>query len=312
MNPISLVFLNGQYAEHLSDKMCLPKEIELHADEEFFLRIPKKLNCLQPIYLRFLTDSAKQNSRFKHRIQVEADASVILIEEHLDAHRTESHTKKGETELHLHKNATVHYCKLQNENQMRVHFADLHVLQNESSTLHLFLADSGSLSAQNAVRVHLQEAHAACHLLGFYYLTHDDQVLNNAIQVNHVAPFSQSNMIFKGILNKKSRAAFQGKVYVDKKGEHTLAHQTNHNLLLSNAAEIHTEPHLEIYAEDIKCTHGATVGQLNQEALFYLQTRGLTKADALKLLTEAYLADLLTHIADLTIRQYVSERVLLS
>ena len=162
------------------------------------------------------------------------------------------------------------------------------VHQEEASALNMLIIDSGSRATQANLRVKLHERHATCHLDGLYWLTQDHQTLDNQIQIDHIADNGTSSMFYKGVLDKKSRALFNGKVHVHENAQQTNALQANHNLLLSKYAEVRSEPQLEIYSNDIKCAHGATVGQLDAEALFYLRSRGIEANLALQLLTEAF------------------------
>jgi Fe-S cluster assembly protein SufD len=117
-------------------------------------------------------------------------------------------------------------------------------------------------------------------------------------------------MLYKGILDKKSQAVFNGKVYAHAGAKQTHAVQANHNLLLSSVAEVNTKPELEIYTDDVKCVHGATVGQLNEDALFYLRARGVEKEAALKILSQAFIAEVIHAIADPVIKNYIQQRVI--
>jgi Fe-S cluster assembly protein SufD len=173
----------------------------------------------------------------------------------------------------------------------------------------LFFADCGAAQAHVNLHVNLDEKHATCHLNGLYQLNHDAQQINNHIYINHVAEYGISSMHFKGILDNRSHAEFVGKVHVHEKAQHTHAQQSNHNLLLSSYAEVKTKPELEIYADDVKCAHGATVGQLDEDALFYLRSRGIEKQDALQLLTLAFADDIMNKIENVTIRNHIQNRM---
>ncbi len=124
----------------------------------------------------------------------------------------------------------------------------------------------------------MQEPGAECRTGGFYHLHHDNQYIDNHIDIDHVAPRSNSEMLYKGILDNKSRAVFNGRLHVEKDAQKIIAYQANHNLLLSNDAEVYSKPELEIYADDVKCKHGATTGQLDQDAFFYLRSRGIARS----------------------------------
>jgi len=301
MQPISLVFVEGQFVEALSDLTALPPSVEFILNPSCVLRIPPHVQLTHPIYFKFLTP---HDQPLLHRIEVGKEASAIFIEEHI-ADQYQAHLT---TELFLEFNATLHYCKFQQASKDVKQMANFKVEQKASSVFHLFLADMSGATIENNIQVCLKEAFAECHLLGLYYLTQDQQTVANKMSVNHHAAKGQSSMIFKGILNQKSKAEFQGKVLVKQEATDTIAHQANHHLLLSDQAEARSLPQLEIYAEDIKCTHGATMGQLNEEALFYLRSRGFTKEAALKCLTDAFAADLLAQIKMPILRRYMEEK----
>jgi Fe-S cluster assembly protein SufD len=116
------------------------------------------------------------------------------------------------------------------------------------------------------------------------------------IDIEHAAPRSSSEMLYKGILDKKSRAVFNGRLHVEQNAQKILAYQANHNLLLSNEAEVNSKPELEIYADDVKCKHGATTGQLDQDALFYMQARGIQRVDAVNILLKGFSDEILQRV----------------
>jgi len=140
-------------------------------------------------------------------------------------------------------------------------------------------------------------------------LNQDQQHVDHHLHVDHLASHGASSMLYKGILDKKSRAVFNGKVYVHPATKQISAHQANHNLLLSNEAEVNSKPELEIYSDDVKCTHGATIGQLDHESLFYLTSRGIEKNEAHKLLIRAFAEEVYSKMDDVMIRQYVQKRM---
>ena len=125
----------------------------------------------------------------------------------------------------------------------------------------------------------------------------------------HAAPHSQSDMLYKGIMENKSRAVFNGKVHVEKNAQKILAQQANHHLLLSQQAEAYSKPELEIYADDVKCKHGATTGQLDQDALFYLRARGIEEADAVAMLLQGFSDNIMQRITHQGVKMRVQEMV---
>jgi Fe-S cluster assembly protein SufD len=143
------------------------------------------------------------------------------------------------------------------------------------------------------------------------YLTHGEQVVDNHTAIFHDHPNCNSWEVYKGVLEERSRAVFNGKVFVKPEAQKTDAKQTNRNLLLSDGAKVDTKPQLEIFADDVKCTHGATVGHLDQTAMFYLTSRGLPQAVAKKMLTYAFAAEVVNEVALEPVRQEL-DRLLLA
>jgi Fe-S cluster assembly protein SufD len=142
------------------------------------------------------------------------------------------------------------------------------------------------------------------------YLTHGDQVVDNHTAIFHDHPNCNSWEVYKGVLEERSRAVFNGKVFVKPEAQKTDAKQTNRNLLLSDAAKVNTKPQLEIFADDVKCTHGATVGYLDQAALFYLASRGVPKSAAKKILTYAFAAEVVNEVALEPVREELNRLLL--
>jgi Fe-S cluster assembly protein SufD len=199
------------------------------------------------------------------------------------------------------------YCKKQNENKKSIHIAHTLVKQLQNSKLSLSSFLCGGLFARDEVKVKLLEPGASCHTGGYYGSSVDNQYVDYHIDIYHLASHSMSEMLFKGTIDKKSRAVFNGKLYVEKDVQKILAHQTNHNLLLSKEAEIYSKPELEIYADDVKCKHGASIGQINHEALFYLRTRGISYSDALAILREGFADDIVQRIKHPEMRMRIQE-----
>lgn len=297
MKAISLVFVNGQFSQELSDMTQLPDHVHRDFSSGLSLTIPKHVSLSLPLHIKLIGDG---DYSFTQELFVEEDAAVNIIAEY------SGNVAHIHSQFQLKPSAKVNYYQLQREECQQ---ADIHVMQYESSCLHIFFADTVDM-AKRSVHVKLQEPFAECHLRGLYYLTADLQTLSQNILIEHVAKYSKSSMLFKGILDKKSSAAFVGKVYVHQDAQHIDAKQATHHLLLSNDAEAKAKPELEIYADDVKCTHAATVGQLDEEALFYLQSRGIEKSYALQLLTQAFANDLIQQIDDPVIKQYIQPRAM--
>lgn len=280
---------------------------ELHLWEQgIFLYVPKDIVLTTPIY--FTNHAVDQTVKdIRYIIIADTNSDVTIIEEHTGTE--EKYATQVTTELYARDNARIHYCKIQNESREAVHMAKIQINQQKASQVATFCLDQGGHFVRHDIHVSLDGHGASCDLKGLYELSHDKQTIQNYLNVKHTAEQGTSSMLYKGILDKKSRAVFNGKVYVESSARGTNAHQANHNLLLSPDAEIQTKPELEIYADDVKCAHGATVGQLDEEALFYLQSRGINKAEAEKMLTHAFAEDLLSKLDHTVIQHYIKQRI---
>lgn len=303
---ISYVFVNG-VCSITSQHDSMHDSVRLN-DNEIVIHIPKNTNIATPIHLHFLTQNVTEYS-YAPRIKItaEANSSVTIIEEY-SAENAEHYTTQTTTELNANNNAKIHYYKIQNESLTANHNAQISVTQKNASSIKTFFSDLGSLTARENLHVKLAEIGAECVMSGIYCLQHDKQTLENNVHVDHTAEHGTSAMLYKGILAKKSKASFNGKVFVDPQAKKIQSQQANHNLLLSKEAEVNTKPELEIYADDVKCAHGATVGQIDEDALFYLRARGIDQEQAMELLTRAFAMEVMNQIEDDAMRSYIQER----
>lgn len=219
----------------------------------------------------------------------------MLIEEHVSL-GNQTYFINSVAQAIVSEQAHFTYYKLQRENDQAIHMAHLFVEQMRDSVTSLTHFSRGGYFARDEVVIKLQGQGAYCQTSGFYSVCRDDQWVDYHIDMNHLAPNSHSEMLYKGILKNKSRAIFNGRLLVEKTAQKTLAYQANHNLLLSNEAEAYSKPQLEIYAEEVKCKHGATIGQINEEALFYLRSRGLNKQQAIEVLLQGFAGEIIQSI----------------
>jgi Fe-S cluster assembly protein SufD len=199
------------------------------------------------------------------------------------------------TEVVLDEGAILDHYKVQQEGGGAFHVATLQVQQGRSSTFSSHSITFGGRLTRNDVNAVLDAEGCECTLNGLY-LGAGEQLIDNHTRIDHARPHCASHELYKGILDGKARGVFNGKIYVHQAAQKTDAKQTNQTLLLSDDAVIDTKPQLEIYADDVKCTHGATVGQLDAEGLFYLRTRGLGKDEARALLTFAFANDIISRV----------------
>jgi Fe-S cluster assembly protein SufD len=274
-----------------------------------FVDIPKKSKIHKPIYLLFINTQQNQfltNSR--NIIVANENSEVTIIEEHL-GQTAQHYFTNVVTDIKAAANAAVTYYKLQAEDETATHTANIFVEQQQNSRVKTYFLSCGARLARDDLSIWQHASGTETEMYGLYTLQHDQQHIDHHLHVDHLAAHGTSSMLYKGVMAKKSRAVFNGKVHVHPEAQQINAHQFNHNLLLSADAEIYTKPELEIYADDVKCTHGATVGQLDNESLFYLRSRGIDLTEAHALLRRAFAEEIYSKIEDANIAQYLQKRM---
>ena len=213
------------------------------------------------------------------------------------------------TEIVLGENAIIDHYKVQEEGDHAFHIATLQVQLGRSSRFSTHAFHFGGRLVRNEVNAMLGAEGGECVLNGLY-LADGEQLIDNHTQIDHAQPHCTSKQLYKGILDGHARGVFNGRIRVHQDAQKTDARQTNQTLLLSEDAIINTKPQLEIYADDVKCTHGATVGQLDAEALFYLRSRGLGEEEARSLLTFAFANDIIGRIEIEALRRKLENALL--
>ena len=260
------------------------------------LVVQKEMEADVPVHLLYVTDATGARSAAHPR-------TVIVAERHSRVTVIESHVGLGDaayfanpvTELDLADGATVHHILQQRQSQRAFHLAHVEARQRrDSHFVSMSFAIGAQLSRTNIYTLLNGEGCGAT--LNGLYLLDGAQHCDHQTRIEHAQPNTYSRELYKGILDGQSHGVFNGKVYVRPVAQKTDGKQTNKTLLLSEQAQIDTKPQLEIFADDVKCTHGATVGRLDQTALFYMKSRGLTDETARKLLTYAFAAEVLETI----------------
>lgn len=261
----------------------------------YYLWVPEKTILKKPIHiLHYWTK--KEHPRMTHPVflvRLADDSEMTLIEEFQG--EAGPQWMNSVHQVHLNSNARLTYYKLQAQSHEAFHTDTTFVEQSRNSCLTTANFSLGSALSRDDWRIKLNEKGAECHMLGLY-LPRDRQLIDHHLQIEHNAKHTQSNVFYKGIASEKGRAVYNGQVHVPPHSQKVHAHQFNPNLLLSNAAEINTKPELLIYADDVKCTHGSTVGHLDQQALYYLRCRGLDYETAMGVLLYAFAKDPLNYI----------------
>ena len=327
----TLVFVNGQYNAALSGGADLPagvrvlplalafdelpKLVEQHMgriasmDAHTFtalntafindgavLHVTEDVQVALPIHLLFVTDAAVAGGVAQPR-------NLIVIDRHAKATIIESYAGIGDgayftnavTEAVVGHGATLTHLKLQRESAQAYHVGTLDVRQGRDSHLFSFSFATGALLSRTNVYTELRGEGCGATLNGLY-LGDGDQHIDHQTRIEHVEPNCYSRELYKGILDGAAHGVFNGKVFVHPAAQKTDGKQTNNTLLLSERAQIDTKPQLEIFADDVKCTHGATVGRLDETSLFYMKSRGINARTARELLTYAFAADVLETI----------------
>lgn len=199
------------------------------------------------------------------------------------------------TDISVHEDAVFYHYRLQNEDINAWHFCHTRVMQHARSTYDTVTFTRGACFSRHDIQSLLIGAKVLCNINGLYMLN-GVQHYDTKILADHMEPDGISNQLYKGILDDETRAVFQGKIHVRRPAQRTDGRQLNNAILLSDSAEIDAKPELEIYADDVQCAHGATSGALDEEPLFYMQTRGIPKEEAKRLLIASYLSDVIKDI----------------
>jgi len=254
--------------------------------------IPDGAVVESPIGITFLTDANGTPTMSHPRTLVVAGAhSQAAVVESYAATAAGAYFTNAVTEVVAGQGAQVEHYRLQAESEHALHVGAVVAQQERGSNVTYHAVSLGGAMARNDVEVTLGGAGADCNLSGLY-LTHGRQHVDNDTTIDHASPHSTSRETYKGVLEDTSRAVFSGRIIVRQDAQKVVARQTNKNLLLSENATVNTKPQLQINADDVKCFHGATVGMLDEDAVFYLRSRGLDQDAARSLLVHAFVSDL--------------------
>ena len=251
-------------------------------------------------------DTAPLAYQPRHLIVAGRGSAATVVERHIGAaHR---YFVNGASQLMLRPGAILKHYRFLEEGAEAVHTHTALAHLAEDSSLESFNLVLGGRLTRTEVHVALEGRGAKVALNGAYGLTGREHCDNTTV-VEHIAGETASRQVFKGVLDGKSRAVFQGRVSVKPGAQKIDGHQLSKTMLLSDEAEIDTKPELEILADDVKCSHGATVGEIDADALFYLRARGIPEADARRLLIHAFLSDVVEEVSDETVRAAMAARI---
>jgi len=339
-----LVFVNGRYAHHLSSTDGLPSGVKVmnlgaalagggsalasleqhlaryakfdaHAfvalntafiEDGAFVEIPKETRIEKPIRVEFLSapDGQPSLSHPRNLIVVGRGSQVSFVESYQGPEQV--YFTNAVTEVAVAENAAVEYVRIEQEGAEAFHVATLQFHQARSSVVHSTSVQFGGSLVREDARTVLDGEGAENTLNGLYVISNRQHV-DNHTTIDHAKPHCGSRELYKGVLEGQATGVFNGKIIVRQDAQKTDSKQSNKNLLLSENAVINTKPQLEIFADDVKCTHGATIGQIDQEAVFYLRSRGIGVDEARAMLTQAFANDVIGKIKFEPLRHRLTE-----
>ncbi len=339
LGEIRLVMFNGKFIEDDSNIKSLPKgtiitsldfALKIHADiikshlgkyikyengfialntafadEGVFISIPDNVVLEHPIHILNVNGSEKEKvlSQPRNIIIAGKNSSATIIETYNNSDEKPGFTN-AITEVFAGEGSNIQFFKLQDENNSSFHISRIQAEQKKNSVFTIYTVTTGGSLVRNDINTLLNDEGCETHLFGLY-LSDGKQHIDNHTLIDHAKPHCMSNELYKGVLNGKSHAVFNGKVFVRPDAQKTNAYQSNKNILLTREASVDTKPQLEIYADDVRCTHGATVGQLDDESVFYLQSRGIPKAEAVRILIHAFANDIFENISNEALHKHI-------
>jgi Fe-S cluster assembly protein SufD len=335
------VFVNGLFNASLSDSKSLPSGViagalSAHANhpavkqhlgksvgvtsgamvdlntafiaEGAFVYVPAFCKVEHPIHFLFINDATGAPTFVAPRnlFVAEEKANVQVIESFHSLGQTHNGFTNAVTEVVTQPGAILDLTKVQLEGTSAYHIGFTAACQHRESEFHITTLTLDGAIVRNNLNILLSGEHCTAYLYGLYLLN-GTQVVDNHSLVDHAVPNCQSNELYKGLIDEKAQGVFNGKVLVRKDAQKTNAYQSNKNILLSDDAIMNTKPQLEIFADDVKCSHGTTTGQLDEEALFYLRSRGIGEENAKAFLNIAFAADVIQKIAFEPLRDRLME-----
>jgi Fe-S cluster assembly protein SufD len=340
-----LVFVDGRFAPELSSYEKVPKGVEIgglskaiadksatveahlgrylntqrdafcalntaFAEDGAYVHVQRGIVVERPIYVLFVsTESAEPTMNHPRNLfVVEAEAQAAFVEDYVSLGGKGVMLSNTATELVAKDGAVVSHYMIEREHQEAFNISTLRIQQGRNANVSSHSVLLGGGLVRNNVHPVLAGEGSEC-LINGLFVGNGRQHLDNYMLVEHASPHCGSRQFYNGILDDHAHGVFHGRIIVHKDAQKTDAKQTNRNLLLSDDAQIDTKPQLEIYADDVKCTHGATIGQIEENALFYLRSRGIDEASARKLLLLAFAGECLERMKEDAVRSHIEKMV---
>ncbi len=336
-----IVFVNGEFSKQLSssefpnvlkiialskasaiDKDLICQHLGKHIDAEkhafntlntsyfkdaAYVKVEANASIEKPVCVLNISSGQKQAVNVRNLIVIGENANVNVITQ-FEGRGNEDAFTNSVSEVVVASGAHGGLYIVQNEGEKSSHINSTQIVQEKDSTFSVITFTKTGKLVRNNLNFSVKGEGCESNMYGVYF-TRGNQHVDNHTYVDHLVPNCNSNELYKGVMADKSTGVFNGKIMVHKDAQKTNAFQSNQNVLLSDTASIYTKPELEIYADDVKCSHGCTIGQLDEEATFYLQSRGLSKDDANKMLIQAFASDIIEKIEIEPLRTSIEEFV---
>ena len=276
--------------------------------EGVFIKVDKNHQLKRPIIIHYQNDTeVASNFQSRNLILIEKGADAKILEVFSNKSDSESFTNHV-SEIAVAENAHLKYYKLQEQGNNSYHVDNTLISQARDSNVTTFTISLEGKIIRNNLNFSLEDEKSEAHMFGLY-VAHGESHIDNHTSVDHKVPNCFSNEVYKGILDNNSKGVFNGKIFVRPDAQKTNAFQSNKNILLSDTATINTKPQLEIWADDVSCSHGCTTGQLDDEQLFYLRSRGIGKSKARAMLLHAFVNDVLDKIEIGFLKEYIDKEM---
>jgi Fe-S cluster assembly protein SufD len=279
-------------------------------NDGILVHVARNQSLTKPVYIVQVSTAGEQAASVNQRLLVvlEESAQAEVIEHYVSTTEQQNSFVNSLTEIVVGDNAQLQHYRLNLEEENAQHIGAVHADLNRNARLRGFTLAMGSRLKRIDYQLNHRGQGADLDLQGIY-LPRNKQMVDYHTNVQHWVPHCTSNEVFRGIIGDSALAVFNGRIYIHPQAQKTLAELSNKNLLTSNKAEINTKPELEIYADDVKCAHGATVSQLNATALYYLQSRGVSRAEAEVMMSFGFINELLEQIPEPVVHDYLQPRL---
>jgi len=336
-----LVFVNGKYNSELSDLKEIPEGVTISPlsearnknkeilsgnigkylnfeteafnalntaffEDGIFIHVPDSVSVEKPVHALYITHDDEQSIVNPRNLIIIGSNSELKVIEHYVSTSESSYLSNVVSEVYVGENSELEHYLLEFESKKAFNISTLRVQQEKYSNIKSHSVLFGGAIVRNNVHPVLA-GEGGNSLINGLYMSNDRQHMDNFMRVEHASPHCDSRQVYNGVLDDSSRGVFHGRIIVHEGAVKTDAKQTNRNLLLSDTAQIDTKPQLEIYNDDVKCTHGATIGQMDENAIFYLQSRGISKKEAKTIMVKGFTGESFSNMSLHPLREYLEK-----